>query len=242
MALSTTQGIVLQQTKFGDSSIICQIFTLDHGRHSFLFKGIRSKKSKIHSNILQALSIINLSAYVKESKDISLVKEASPAIIFTHFPYDINKSAQAMFMAELMNKCLREEEANPQLYSFIINSLQYFDLLENSSSNFHIFFLVKLSKFLGFYPLSKSSPGERFFDMKDGNYKNSFPLHSDYFDLENSDILEEIVNKNYDQLSTMVLNQQKRNDLLESVLKFYSIHIEGISRLKSFAILRELFS
>jgi DNA repair protein RecO (recombination protein O) len=242
MAIASTQGIVLHQVKYGDTSLICQIYTEDYGRKSFLFKGIRSKKSKIHPNILQALFIVKLEAYFKEGKDISLVKDASAGTIFTHFPYDIKKSAQAMFMAEVLNKCLREEESNRVLFSFIMNSIEYFDLMSAGSSNFHILFLVKLSKHLGFYPSVKSEPDELIFDMQEGIYKDHFPGHQDFIDTANSGLLDVILNNNYDQLSGLELNRNKRNELLDYLLKFYSIHIEGINRLKSYLILREIFS
>jgi len=241
MSIESTKGIVLHQVKYGDTSLICQVYTESYGRKSFLFKGIRSKKSKIHPNILQALFIVNLEAYIKEGKDLSLVKEASAASFFTHFPYDIRKSAQAMFISEVLNKCLREEEPNRVLFSFLRTSIEYFDLMEAGSSNFHILFLIKLSKHLGFYPSGKLSPEEMVFDMKEGIYKDHFPGHPEFIDSVNSGLLDEILNKNYDQLSGLELNQKRRNELLDFVLRFYSIHIEGINRLRSHEILRELF-
>jgi len=241
MALESTQGIVLQQIKYGDTSLICQIYTEEFGRKSFLFKGIRSKKSKIHPNILQALSIVNLEVYLKKNHGISLVKEASPGIIFSHFPYDINKSAQAMFIAEVLNICVKEEEANSVLYAFVRNSIEYFDLVEDGAANFHILFLVKLSKHLGFYPSAKLNAEEAVFDMKEGIYKDKFVLHPDYMDVQNSELLDRIQNSNYEQLSGLLLSQSKRNELLDNILKFYSMHVEGISRLKSFGVLKEVF-
>lgn len=241
MSIESTQGIVLQNIKYGDTSLISQVYTEAFGRKSFLFKGIRSKKSKIHPNILQSLFIINVEAYLKEGKEISLVKDASPLVIFKYFPYDIKKSAQAMFMSEILNRCLHEEEPNPLLYLFIRNSIEFFDLMEKGSSNFHILFLVKLSKHLGFYPSSKVNPEEMVFDMKEGIYKDHFPSHQAYIDPYNSDLLEKILSSNYDQLSALELNQRKRNELLDYILKFYSIHIEGITRIKSYEILKEIF-
>jgi len=242
MALTSTRGIVLQQVKYGDTSLICQIYTQEYGRKSFLFKGIRSKKSKVHPNILQALYVVNLIFYNKDGHSISLVKDASAEIIFSHFPYDVSKSSQAMFIAEVLNKCLKEEEANPVLFSFIKNSIEYFDLLEEGSSDFHILFLVKLSKHLGFYPALRPNAQDNVFDMKEGVYKENFPGHLDYMDEYNSELLNTILNNNYGQLLGLELNKKKRNELLEYILKFYSIHIDGITRLKSFLILKEIFS
>ena len=242
MSLESTQGIVLHTLKYGDTSLIGQVYTERFGIKSFLFKGIRSKKSRIHANILQSLFIINIVAYMKEGRDLCLVKEASLATIFTQFPYDLKKGAQAMFMAEVLSKCLREEEKDNGLYAFIRNSIEYFDLVENGSANFHILFLVKLSRHLGFYPSLKNHPGELIFDMKEGIYKDHYPSHNDFMDPENSELLEKILHNNYDRLSGLEMNQKRRNDILEFILKFYSLHVEGISRLKSLQILRELFS
>ncbi len=241
MAIESTLGIVLQQIKYGDTSIICQIYTEEFGRKSFLFKGIRSKKSKLHPNILQSLSIINIEAYIKSGRDISLVKEASSATIFIHFPYDIKKSAQAMFLAEVLSKCLKEEVSNRPLFSFIRNSVEYFDLIESGSANFHIYFLLKLSKHLGFLPSAKMNPDELVFDMKEGIYKDHFPDHLDFIDETNSELLDVILNNNYDQLSGIELNQTRRNELLNYILRFYSLHIDGVSTLRSFEILKEIF-
>ena len=239
--MQKTKGIVLHSIKYGDTSLIAHFYTKNFGRHSFLFKGIRSNKSKIHSNLLQPLFILNLEAYIKEGKDLSLIKEASADQIFIDFPYDVKKSAQAMFMAEILYRCLKEEEANHILFNFLASSIEYFDLLDTGSADFHIIFLVKLSKHLGFYPSSRDISNELVFDMKEGVYKDHIPTHFDYIDPLNSALLDEILNTNYENLQGLKLNQKRRNDLLESILKFYSFHIEGITKIKSYSILRELF-
>lgn len=239
--IQKTKGIVLHSIKYGDTSLIAHIYTEKFGRHSFLFKGIRSKRSKIKTNLVQPLFILDMEAYVKDGKDLSLVKEASAHKLFSHFPYDLKKSTQAMFIAEVLYRCLKEEESNIPLFNFIVSSIEYFDLLENNPANFHIFFLVKLSKYLGFYPASKENKNELIFDMKEGIYKDHIPTHFDYIDPLNSALLDEILNTNYENLNGLKLNHIRRNDLLEGILKFYSFHIEGITKLKSYAVLRELF-
>jgi DNA repair protein RecO (recombination protein O) len=239
--IQKTKGIVLHSIKYGDSSLIAHIYTENFGRHSFLFKGIRSNKSKIRSNLLQPLFILTIEAYIKEGKDLSLVKEVSAQKIFTHFPYDFKKSAQAMFMAEILYRCLREEEVNSPLFDFICSSIDYFDLLSEGSANFHILFLVKLSKYLGFYPSSREIKNELVFDIQEGIYKDHIPTHFDYIDPLNSALLDEILNTNYENLQGLKLNKEKRNDLLDGILKFYSFQIEGIANLKSYTVLREIF-
>lgn len=241
MPLTTTKGIVLHQVKYGDTSVICHVYTLHYGRLSFIFKGIRAKKSRIHSNILQSLFIINIEAYIKEGKDLFLAKEASPEKIFSGFPYDNNKRAQAIFLSDILNICLREPVSDERLFTFLKNSIEYFDLMTTGSTNFHLLFMIKLSKYLGFYPANKYHPGDFVFDLKDGIYKDHFPDHTDYLNPDYSDLLEEILQKNFDQLSGLQLNQRVRNELLDFLLKFYSLHVEGIARIRSHLVLRELF-
>lgn len=239
--IQKTRGIVLHSIKYGDTSLIVHLYTENYGRHFFLFKGIRNNKSKIRSNLIQPLFVLNLEAYIKEGKDLSMVKEASAAKNFLQFPYNLKKGAQVMFMAEVLYYCLKEEESNKSLFDFLISSIEYFDLLEAGSADFHIIFLVKLSKYLGFYPSPRKSKNDLVFDMKDGIYKDQIPNHIDYLDLFNSELLDLILNTNYENLTGLNLNRLKRENLLENILKFYSFHMEGITNLKSYAILRELF-
>ena len=240
--IQKTKGIVLHSIKYGDTSLIAHLYTEDFGRHSFLFKGVRSNKSKIKSNIIQPIFILNLESYFKEGKDLSLVKEASLTKPFTHIPYELHKSAQAMFIAEILYHCLREEELNKPLFEFICSSIEYFDLMTSGSADFHIIFLVKLSKYLGFYPASRETENDFVSDIKPGIYKDHIPTHFDYINHSNSALLDKILNANYENLIDLDLNHKKRNDLLEAILKFYSFHIEEITRLKSFLILRGLFN
>ena len=144
-------------------------------------------------------------------------------------------------MAEILYRCLKEEVANKQLYDFIESSIEYFDLLETASADFHIIFIVKLSRYLGFYPSPRDNLNDLVFDIKEGIYKDHIPTHFDYIDINNSKLLDEILNTNYENLKGLNLNRIKRNDLLEAILRFYSFHIDGIINLKSFSILRELF-
>lgn len=170
-----------------------------------------------------------------------LVKDASLETIFNHFPYDIHKSSQAIFIAEVLNKCLREE-SNLVLYSFVRNSIEYFDLVHQGSANFHLIFLIKLSKHLGFYPFFKNEFSREFIQFERWGIQRHYPLHSDYMDDYNSTILQDILDNNYNSYILLELNQKRRNELLELILKFYTIHFDGISNLKSYHILREIFS
>ena len=119
--LSATEGIVLNTIKYGESSIISHIFTRDYGRHSYILSGSRTKKSKHRTAGLQALFLVDVEVYQKQSREIQRIKSVKISRTYQTVPFDVRKSAQAIFLAEVLTKCLREQESYPELFDFIKN-------------------------------------------------------------------------------------------------------------------------
>ncbi|MCK5068630.1 MAG: DNA repair protein RecO, partial [Bacteroidales bacterium] len=147
-----TRGIVLHTTRYGESSLVAHCYTEQYGRQSYMIKGVRKSKKQNRSNLFQPLFILDFEVFHKDSREIQLVKEVSRAMPLNSLPFDMVKSAQAIFMAEVIYRVVREEESNPMLAQFLISSIQYLDALENASPDFHILFMFQLSRHLGFYP------------------------------------------------------------------------------------------
>jgi len=238
--IEKTRGIVLHQFRFGESSIIAHIYTELRGRQSYIFKGIRLPKSKIKPNLLQPLFLINIEAYYKGSGELCLVKEISLCKTY-NYPYDIYKSTQAMFISEVLYKTLKEENKNSELFQFLINSIDYFDLSKEGTSNFHIFFLIKLMRYLGILPSLRANKDVQYFNMKEGDYQSVIPDHPEYLEPFETRFLQYLLNAGYPNLSRLKMNQQDRQLILERILRFYAIHIEGMDKLKSYGVLREVF-
>lgn len=238
--LEKTKAIVLQKIKYGDTSLICQVYTENFGRKSFLFKGVRAKKSRQKANLLQNLFILNFEFYYKEGRDLLLVKEFSNSISFVDFPYNPVKSSQALFLSEILSKCLQEEVSNSAMYQFLISSIEFFDLHSNIS-NFHLAFLMKLTPYLGILPSSLNTSEQIYFDLRDGIFTNTEPFHQEYSDKNLSAILFQFFSLNYDDSLAIKLNRTQRNALLDQILKFYTIHHYKLDNLKSLSVLRELF-
>jgi DNA repair protein RecO (recombination protein O) len=238
--LEKTRGIVLHHLKYGESSIISHIYTEKFGRRSFMIKGARGK-SKSKAGMFQPLFCLNLEFYHKENLELMLVKEASMAKTYTSFPYDSRKGAQAMFIAEVLYKTLREEESNPALFDFLITSFEYFDLHEGNTANFHLAFLLKLTRFLGILPMGDNSSGQRFFDIKEGVFDRNIPLHFDFLDESMAGLMSEMLSKNYDAALEMQISRLDRNNLLHEILRFYAFHHFKLDVLNSLDIVKELF-
>ena len=56
----------------------------------------------------------------------------------------------------MLYKTLREEEANPELYNFMEESLLFYDGRKENYMNFHLQFLFKYARYQGIEPLKIS--------------------------------------------------------------------------------------
>ena len=135
-----TKGIVISNVKYGETSIICKAYTENFGLQTYIINGVRKKKGK--SIYYQPLSLLDLTVYHKDKSTLQRVKEAKPFYQYQSLPYAVEKSSIAFFMAEVLQKCLREEEENIPMFNFIWQSLIALDTQE-LDSQFHLHFLLQ---------------------------------------------------------------------------------------------------
>jgi DNA repair protein RecO (recombination protein O) len=148
--LHKTQGIVFRFTKYGDTSIIVTIFTELFGLQTYIVNGVRSKSSKGRIALFQPLTLLDMVVYYKENASIKRIKEVKCLHPYQTLQTDIRKSSIAMFINELLNKAVKEENHAQELFEFLLQSLIFLDDQKTDFENFHLMLLLKLSKFLGF--------------------------------------------------------------------------------------------
>lgn len=240
--LEKTRGIVLQQIKYTDSGIVAHFFTKSLGRRSFIIKGLRNRKSGKHNVFFQPLFILDLVFYNKESRSMPMIKEFS----VSYAPRDIYSNAKkgciALFMSEVMTAVLKEESLNEDLFNYLENAIIYFDECNRSFVNFHISFLSGLSSYLGFQPVNRRSASEIYFDMINGIFTSIPPLHGNYAGEEIASVLSAFFSSSYDKASDICLTGKLRNEVLETIIKYYSFHLPGLKRINSLRVMKEIFS
>jgi DNA repair protein RecO (recombination protein O) len=239
--LYKTRGIVLHYIKYSETSVIVTIYTERFGRQSYIINGVRSKKAKIKANILQPLFLLDMEVYHKPKRDLQRVKEAQNAVVFSSLPYDIRKSALAIFIAEIIYRAIQEQEPNAELFDYLYNSVQMLDLKESGLSIFHIYFLIHLSKYLGFFPNNNYSEEKCYFDLKAGAFMQIKPFHTLFLDKEQSLIFSQLMDFSADQHASIKISYKERTELLEKIIEYYRLHNTGISEIKSMSVLKEVF-
>lgn len=240
--LQKTKGIVLHQIKYTDSGIIVQVYTHELGRLSFLIKGMRSRKSGKHNALFQPLTVLDLDLYIKESRDIQMLKEFSVSYSPVEIYSDVMKSCVAVFLGEILTSVLKEESPHYELFDFIEDSIKYFDSCKTGFANFHIAFLIGLSSFLGFEPETRKYPDYSYFDLLNGTFVSFPPVHGNYADPVVSGILARFFTTSYDRMGEISLNGSTRNAVLETIIKYFSVHLPGLKKINSLEVLKEIFS
>ena len=226
--LGKTRGIVLSFVRYRDTSIIVKIYTEKYGLQTYIENGVRSSRSKNKIALFQPMTLLELVVYHDDKKDLHRISEIKCAYPFRSIPYEINKSSIALFLIEMLGKCLREEAENKVLFDFLFNSIIVFDELEQHFENFHLIFLLQLSFYLGFSPVDANDFIEQF---------KEYNLGIQLGEKEESAI-NQLIAATYE--SELSIGRRLRGHLLEILILYYRLHIEGMGEIKSLAVLREV--
>lgn len=228
--LHKTRGIVLSFIKYRETSIVTKIYTETFGLQSYIVNSVRGggKKSKGKISLFQPLTLLDLVVYYKKSPGLNRISELKCLDPYQTIPYDFKKSGIALFITEVLNKCLKEEEGNDAMFEFLYTSLLVFDHLHVGYENFHLQFMIKLSRYLGFEPRSAHEVFDQVYEEvgKPQVYQ------------EEETVLSQLINVPFTQY--IKSSNTIRRILLDDLVKFYQLHIEGFRDLKSMTVLREL--
>ena len=235
----TTKAIVLSSLKYGDTSLIVKAFTLSDGLKSYLLKGIlASKKGKLKPGLFQPLTQLEIVAFHKNKGTLETIREAKVAYHYKTLHSDIVKNSLVLFLAETLSIVIQEEEENTGLFQYLDYALFWLDNHENST-NFHLLFLLHLTKYLGFYP-DTSNTDLSFFDLHEGCFLSSPSLNP----ILEGDVLQnfkQFLGINFDGLFTVKLNNNQRQELLKKLLLYFQLHLHGFRTPKSLAVLNAVF-
>jgi DNA repair protein RecO (recombination protein O) len=232
--LIKTRAIVLHYVKYGESSLIVTLYTERHGRMTCIASGIRSKKTHLSLTFFQPLTLLEAEIYYKSNREVHRLKELACPFHYTSIPFSVNKSTISLFLAEILWLTLREEEANESLFDFLFHAFQLLDSKDEGVASFHLLFLIHYSRYLGIFPaaLETATDITRFTDLK--IFKN--------LPGETGPIFMEMMKTSLAQAEKIRLNKANRLILLDALVAYYEQHLEGMGRIKSVAVLKEIFS
>lgn len=245
--LYNTCGIVLKTFKYAETSLIAKIYTQHFGLQSYIINNVRSSKaSHIKSAALQPLTLLQMVVYKNPHKDLQRVKELKPTPPLTSLPFQLQKSSIALFISEILYKTLKEEEQNEPQFEFLHYCIAFLDQTPHSCSNFHLWLMAQLSRFLGFFPnISAQTTANLlppFFDLKEGIFTNIEPkTHSFYITDPLQKIIFELFTSHVANIHTLKINRSERQQILHILIAYYQLHVPNFGEVQSLKILLEIF-
>jgi len=236
----TTEAIVLHLYPYKDHNAVVKLFTKSMGPISCWAASIHKKTSKTKANLLQPLSIIKAEINSKGTDSLIQLREIETSVQTPHISLNIEKSTIAMFLAELLLKSLKESTHDETLYDFIRDSILLLDATNERCTNFHLLFLVRLSDHFGLLPKGNYTAATSYFNLQDGIYESSPPLHPHFLSPAESEWLSILSSKSLDKFYEWTIPAPSRRLLLRGLLEYFELHLAMIP-LKSHLVLEEVF-
>jgi DNA repair protein RecO (recombination protein O) len=237
---------VLRTVKYGETSIIVTIFTELFGVQSYLVNGVRtsSKKGSGKANHFQPAALLDLVVYHNELKQLNRIREFKWAVIYQTIFTDVPRNAVALFMIELLTKCLKQPESNPELFQFMED---IFLKLDGSSlaviANLPLFFALHLTHFLGFRLDDNYNETRTLLDLREGSIVGEQPAHPYFLEAKQAAVTSHLLKvMQPEELAEIKLNHDFRRNLLQRYESYYALHIHDFGALKTLPVLREILN
>lgn len=236
-----TLGIVLRRIRYNDTGVIADIFTHSRGAVSFAVKAAKSGKGRTRMQLLSPLNLMEVSFRWRQEKTLQHIDEMQSAMPFSTLQTDPIKTSQALFIQEFLYHALKNEVRNEPLFRYLRESLLWLDKQAEGCANFHIAFIVQLTKHLGIEPYVTDWKAGRIFDLKEGIMTDEVPAHRFWIQAEEAAFIPQITRMTLRNMRFFRLNRTQRNAILDGLITYYRLHVPEFPELKSLEILREVF-
>ncbi|MEA4903267.1 MAG: DNA repair protein RecO [Petrimonas sp.] len=236
-----TEGIVLSNAKYNDKYVITHVFTRDFGRVSYLLPKTHGRRSKINPALFSPLSILNLEVEHLPLREIQRLKEADRQALLYNIGSDLTKVSLVFFLSEFLSKVLRETDNNEVLFDYLKQAVEVLEETKAGLANFHLTFILGLTRFLGIYPNLENYTKGCCFDMLNGEFTCRIPTHNYYLRDRESAYLNELSRINFSNMHLFNMSRSDRNLIIDRLLTYYRLHLYDFPAIKSLDVLRELF-
>lgn len=234
-----SKAIVLSTLRYKENDLIVKCYTNERGVVSYLQKGVlKSKRSKTRAVFFQPLMLLEIEENYTPGRSLQFLKEVGSYIPLKSLHTNVLKASLSVFIAEVLSTVLKEEEADLELFTFIETTIQFLDVSGNFA-NFHLLFLLRLTKHLGFYP---------------DNTKDDYPyfnLESGSFEVEKSSLyaiegqlkiqFKQLLDSDFSTVDQIKLNITERRDLLKTLLVYFELHLGNFKKPKSLQVFIDVF-
>jgi DNA repair protein RecO (recombination protein O) len=126
MPLVRDRALVLRAYDYGDSSRILRAYTCDWGLQSFLVRGVKQPKSRFRG-VLDLFNLVEVSYVKRPGRSLHAPREADLLSSHQRMKHDLDRTLAFAAIARLVQGLSLEEEANAELFQFLIGIAAAFD-------------------------------------------------------------------------------------------------------------------
>jgi len=201
----------------------------------------KSKTAKVRKSLFSPMAILEMEAEHQPSRDIQRIREAHILHPLYSISGDMVKTSIALFLSDFLSKILRDTDEYAIIYEYLSDSIQILEETERGLANYHLVFILKLTRFLGFYPNFENYHEGDYFDMMNGIFVDRQPIHHYYVNRTDSKALSLLARISYENMHYFRFSRQERMNIINRMLEYYRIHLHEFQNLKSLEVLHELF-
>ncbi|WP_299016091.1 DNA repair protein RecO [uncultured Polaribacter sp.] len=240
MPAITTKAIVLSALKYSDTSLIVRCFTEEAGLKSYIVKGVlKSKKGGIKVAYFQPLTQLTIVANHSNKSTLHTLKEVQIVNPYKTIYKDIIKQSVVLFLSEVLSNSIQEEEQNISFYNYLETAFIWLDV-NDTVANFHLLFLLNLTKYLGFYPDISDVNGNSF-NLLDGSFSQNITTKNTITGNQFHQF-KKLLGINFDAIEKVSFGKNERQLVLQIIIQYFQLHLDGFRKPKSLQILETVFS
>lgn len=239
--MTKTQAIVLHSFKYGDTKLVVDMYTRQYGQLTFMVGMPKTPRGRLKKQLFQPMMLLDIESDVRPRLQFQKLRDASLLTPLMSLLAEPSKLSISLFIAEFLYHALKSEQQNEPLFDYIRNSIEWLDGRQEPFANFHLVFLMRMSRFLGFYPnLEHYEPGDCF-DLRASVFCKHPPLHQDFLMPPEASIVQLMMRMDYPTMHLYRLSRHDRQRLLDIALTYYRFHLPAFPELKSLEVLKELY-
>ncbi len=236
-----TPAIVLHTTRYGEQKIIVSLLTKTEGRLSVVARIPTTQRGKLKKQLFQQMNILDAEIDLRPNAELHHFRDVRLNAPYTSIPLQPEKLAIALFLSEFIYYGTREEHNNPNLYTYIESSLRWLDACQQTPANFHLVFMMRMSRFIGFYPNIDNYHDGDFFDLQAACFTTQQPIHSSFLSPQDAAHISTLMRMNYDTMHLFRMTHQQRNSITAVLIDYYRLHVSNFPQLKSLNVLQQLW-
>ncbi len=238
--LSKCRAIVIKKVDYAETSVVLTCYTDAYGTQTYLVNSVRSGKGSIKPSHLLPLTLLEIEAYHQQNKNMQRIKELRCAPLLHSIHFDVIKSAIGIFVAEIIYKTIKaENQSDEALFAFLFNAIQVLDL-QTQSANFPNYFLIQLSRYLGFLPKGIYTEETNSFDWAEGKFGKYDALYPAMVEPDTSKLISDLLQSDSNSFPNIAMKREQRITVLECLIQFYRQHTDALHEVKSYKVLAEV--